>query len=224
MNYKLIYNSLIERAKNRNLEEYTEKHHIIPKCMGGSNKSENLVRLTPEEHFIAHALLVKMHPNFPKLAVALNNMTAPVEGRKKRKLYGWMKRRFSEAMKELQKGKLNSNFGKQWITNGNENKLIVKSDFIPDGWYLGRSMPMLKKYSKCVDCGKQTSNRKKLRCEEHFKENQSARGRNNVRHLAKIYDGKMFITDGIKDKLHDITKEIPEGYRKGRVTGRRYKK
>ena len=63
MNYKKIYDSLIERGKNRNLNEYGEKHHIVPKCLGGSNKKENLVKLTPEEHYVAHQLLVKIYPN-----------------------------------------------------------------------------------------------------------------------------------------------------------------
>lgn len=39
---------------------YTEKHHIIPKSLGGSNTKDNLVRLTAREHFICHKLLVRM--------------------------------------------------------------------------------------------------------------------------------------------------------------------
>jgi hypothetical protein len=36
-----------------------DSHHIIPKCMGGSNFTSNKVLLTPREHFIAHLLLSK---------------------------------------------------------------------------------------------------------------------------------------------------------------------
>ena len=50
MNYQAIYNNLIERGKNRNLEGYCERHHIIPRCMEGNNDSENLVKLTAREH------------------------------------------------------------------------------------------------------------------------------------------------------------------------------
>jgi hypothetical protein len=71
MNYTKIYNSLVERAKNRKLTTYKEKHHIIPKCMGGSNKKENLVELTAREHYIAHLLLVKIYPNNSKLKYAM---------------------------------------------------------------------------------------------------------------------------------------------------------
>jgi hypothetical protein len=38
---------------------YCERHHIVPKSLGGSNNSTNLVNLTAREHFIAHVLLTK---------------------------------------------------------------------------------------------------------------------------------------------------------------------
>ena len=47
------------RSKNRIVEGYTEKHHIIPKSLGGSNKKENIAILTAKEHFMAHLLLTK---------------------------------------------------------------------------------------------------------------------------------------------------------------------
>lgn len=71
MNYQKIYNQIIERAKNRQLEEYKEKHHILPKCLGGSNDKNNLVELTAREHFLCHMLLCEIHPNEIKLTQAL---------------------------------------------------------------------------------------------------------------------------------------------------------
>lgn len=38
-----------------------EKHHIIPKCLNGTNDSSNLILLTPREHYIAHLLLTQMY-------------------------------------------------------------------------------------------------------------------------------------------------------------------
>lgn len=29
---------------------YYEKHHILPRCLGGKNYNSNLVLLTPKEH------------------------------------------------------------------------------------------------------------------------------------------------------------------------------
>jgi len=37
MDYSNIYRNLISKAKDRVFEGYVEKHHIIPKCMGGDN-------------------------------------------------------------------------------------------------------------------------------------------------------------------------------------------
>jgi hypothetical protein len=53
------YYHLIKRAKDRQLVGYCEKHHIIPKCLGGSNDPSNIVALTAREHFLAHWLLIK---------------------------------------------------------------------------------------------------------------------------------------------------------------------
>lgn len=60
MDYRKIYDDLINKAKTREVPEgYFERHHIVPRSLGGSDASENLVKLTAREHFVAHALLVK---------------------------------------------------------------------------------------------------------------------------------------------------------------------
>ena len=60
--YTRWYYQMINRAQARNLPTggYTEKHHIIPKCLGGDDSLKNLAKLTAREHFIAHWLLTKM--------------------------------------------------------------------------------------------------------------------------------------------------------------------
>lgn len=61
--YTRIYFSIIENAKNRKLEGYSEKHHIVPRSIGGTNDRTNLVNLTAREHFICHLLLPHMVEN-----------------------------------------------------------------------------------------------------------------------------------------------------------------
>lgn len=65
MNYKKHYLNLVNSRKLLNREkfkgEYFEKHHILPKCFGGTNSKDNLVLLTAREHFIAHLLLIEMY-------------------------------------------------------------------------------------------------------------------------------------------------------------------
>jgi hypothetical protein len=95
MNYQLIYDKLITRAYNRQLGGYKERHHIVPKCLGGSDDKTNLVDLTPEEHYVAHQLLVKIHPNHLGLLTAIVKMSGYGNGSRKstNKLFGWIKRR-----------------------------------------------------------------------------------------------------------------------------------
>lgn len=58
--YTKTYFLLIEKAKNQSLTGYCEKHHIIPKSLGGKDDVSNLVSLSAKQHFIAHLLLTKM--------------------------------------------------------------------------------------------------------------------------------------------------------------------
>lgn len=59
--YKNWYDSIIATATHRILTTYTEKHHIIPRSLGGNDDPDNLVNLTAREHFICHWLLTKIH-------------------------------------------------------------------------------------------------------------------------------------------------------------------
>jgi hypothetical protein len=99
MDYKKHYNLLIEKALNRNIECYTELHHIVPRCLGGSDEKSNLIKLTPEEHFIAHKLLTKIYPNNLKLLYALNFMSSPVAQRNlNNKSFGFVRKEISKLM------------------------------------------------------------------------------------------------------------------------------
>lgn len=65
MDYQRHYNSLIVTRKNRptSHDQYYEKHHIIPRSLGGNDDPENIVYLTAREHFIAHWLLWRIYEN-----------------------------------------------------------------------------------------------------------------------------------------------------------------
>lgn len=61
MNYRKNYDTLILKAKNRiNGNGYFERHHILPKSLGGIDTDSNLVYLTAREHYLAHWLLFKI--------------------------------------------------------------------------------------------------------------------------------------------------------------------
>lgn len=63
--YYQTYNRLIQKNKHlsraaaKQLYGYVEKHHIVPKSIGGTNDASNLVYLSGRQHFVAHKLLVK---------------------------------------------------------------------------------------------------------------------------------------------------------------------
>jgi len=63
MNYQKIYNDFIaDRLLKQPVKPtYFEKHHIIPKSMGGSDDNSNLIRLTASDHLFAHLLLAKIY-------------------------------------------------------------------------------------------------------------------------------------------------------------------
>lgn len=88
MNYTSIYQKLIDRARYRSIEGYIERHHIIPRCFGGTDDTTNIVALTPEEHYLAHLLLSKIHPHNRSLIYAAKMMS----GQGNNKTYGWVKR------------------------------------------------------------------------------------------------------------------------------------
>jgi hypothetical protein len=100
MNYHKIYDQIIARGKERALEGYKERHHITPRCMGGSDEVINLVDLTPEEHYLCHQLLVKMYPNNHNLIFAVVMMSGHKRGNTTNKLYGWCKRRSMQPRSE----------------------------------------------------------------------------------------------------------------------------
>ena len=71
---KFIHNILETRGRFACGELYHERHHIIPKCLGGTNDKENLIDLFAREHFIAHKLLAKENPDNNSLTYAWSCM------------------------------------------------------------------------------------------------------------------------------------------------------
>lgn len=129
--YTKTYYSIIDRAKSRaKLSCYTEKHHIIPKSMGGSNRKDNMIVLTAKEHFLCHKLLVKMTSGVykNKMAYALWAMATlnnPAQQRYKIRSseYESLKIQRSKMLSETTKGILNAgrktgrtsaDFTKEW--------------------------------------------------------------------------------------------------------------
>jgi len=85
LDYQKIYNALVEKAKVRGLDKsqhegYFEIHHIVPRCLGGSDDDGNLVMFTAREHYIAHLILAKQFPNVEGLTYAAFMMSSNNKG------------------------------------------------------------------------------------------------------------------------------------------------
>lgn len=72
---KWYKNIIINRIKFPVLKG--EKHHIIPRSMGGSDEKENLIMLTSKEHYVCHLCLIKFTEglDYYKMLCAINSMS-----------------------------------------------------------------------------------------------------------------------------------------------------
>jgi hypothetical protein len=114
VNYQKIYEQLISKRRIFVLDDnqYGEKHHILPRCLGGSDRKENIVKLTAREHFIAHMLLVRIYPTGSaernKMLTALKRMRCGNKEQRNVKnsarLYEYHRKEFSESMSKRLKG------------------------------------------------------------------------------------------------------------------------
>lgn len=129
--YTTIYFNIIKSAQLRNTVGYSEKHHIIPKSLGGSNKKDNLVILTAREHFICHWLLTKMvkGDDLRKMKHAIWRML--VQGRDFQIRYKPNSHTYDSLRKKygsLRKGITTSNEVKQKISKANKGRLAGKNN------------------------------------------------------------------------------------------------
>ena len=102
--YSRTYFKIIDRAKSRTKDdEYYEKHHIVPKSIGGTDDQDNIAILTAREHFICHLLLPKFTQgeNSYKMLCAVNKMLCAKEDQSRylpsSRLYEIIRKEFSNA-------------------------------------------------------------------------------------------------------------------------------
>ena len=109
--YTNWYNSIVNNAKTRILDQYSEKHHIIPKCLGGTNQISNLVKLTAKEHYVCHKLLARMVTGDArhKMNIAIYRMSHSGKNHNRIKIqsseYELIRSTMAKSLSELRKGK-----------------------------------------------------------------------------------------------------------------------
>lgn len=131
MNYQRHYNLLISKARDRNWTKdsapvYVERHHIIPRCMGGTNSQENLIFLSYNEHCLAHLLLAKIHVgNYKLLCAAIRMYSAHRQRDNSGKIIepSFLKEQHARAASLFFKGKRKPAFTEEHRTNLSKSHL-----------------------------------------------------------------------------------------------------
>lgn len=213
MNYKKNYSEYIAAVKSsgRILDGYKETHHILPRCLGGDDSSDNLVELTAREHFLAHYLLAKIYPGNIKIIMAFLAMC---------RVNSWQKRYVNSRLYEALKIKRKKLVSKK-IVCLNSGKVY---DSILD---CSKELKMDRKsiYSQlrengCVSCkgyffeiynaGKSYS---KEYCESEIKSRKMKRGSNIVKCLETgdiyAFSRKLAIELGLPPR--ELLKKLSEG-------------
>lgn len=108
--YYQMMSNIRQCDRSKKSSTYYEKHHIIPRSIGGDNKKENLILLTAREHYIAHMLLVKMvhHRDTYKMVHAVIRFSSKVSSARQYE-------NLRKLVSNNSKGKFNHSFNKVWI-------------------------------------------------------------------------------------------------------------
>lgn len=160
MNYARIYAAFITDRKTKPPASaaYSEKHHILPRALGGGDDVGNLIRLTPEDHFFAHLLLAKVHGGrmWAPVAFMVGGTRKDYKPTMSRKRYGWVCRALAKAMSgegahqfDFTERELHRRDGRVWrgtqaamhsdlgISRSLANMLIKGRVMSAKGWSLG---------------------------------------------------------------------------------------
>lgn len=126
MNYQKIYDSLVKRGQIREKPDcYCEEHHIVPRCMCGTDEKSNLTLLTGREHFLVHWLLVKIYPGNQKLTHAFwamcNQKSSKQLNRYKpsSRIYAYVRELSAELHREMNIGKTMSKESREKLSKSN---------------------------------------------------------------------------------------------------------
>jgi hypothetical protein len=209
--YYRWYSSIVERAKIRQLIGYTEKHHIVPQSLGGSNSKNNLVNLSAREHFICHWLLTKcVSTNVEKMKYALwlmmnmQNNHQTHRYKVNSRTYQRLKEELSTTFSNQHKGRIMSEETKKKISETRKRKIAEGSLKVNENKEKYKIIAQKKIGKKLSDETKNkisNGNKGKVRSDEHKKV------------LSDLYKGST--------RSSDIGKKISDSMKKQYATGGR---
>lgn len=153
MNYFRLYDAIIDSQLTAAHTEYTEIHHIVPRCLGGCDDISNLVEVEAKAHFILHWLLVKMYPDNKKLSYAFRMMMVNGNGQHRYTSHSYKYARISYVNNHPMK------------EQNNRDKVSASlKKYFADKVAAGESLQRMCVVSFCGTCGKSIPNRDVVYC------------------------------------------------------------
>jgi len=128
MDYKKLYDRFIQSRIGRVVGEGARchRHHITPISLGGLDTAENKIRLTPREHWFAHALLVRCYASGSierfKMLCAARRLNFDGKFFTSRR-YAVYENEHNEYMRLRMSGERNPNFGGALQTSASRAKM-----------------------------------------------------------------------------------------------------
>ena len=153
MNYKKVYYAIINKAlrKERTGQRwkgdgnYYEKHHIVPRSLGGLDSDNNLVLLTAKEHYLCHWLLFKSYElntvERKKMLKAWFMMAAVGDTNRpsiNMNDYNRYRNELAKTISDMQIGENNSQYGAHWYTNYITGEYKNIKGPVSKEWVLGK--------------------------------------------------------------------------------------
>ena len=107
--YSIWYYSIINNAQKRSISGYVEKHHILPRSLGGNNDASNIVNLSAREHFVCHLLLTKITTGEDQIKMqhAVGKFAQVAPGQR-RIFTSWEYKKIRESISKARTGKKHS--------------------------------------------------------------------------------------------------------------------
>lgn len=232
--YTRWYYAIVEKRRVDESHEQSEVHHIIPRSLGGTDDSNNLVRLTYHDHAWCHWLLTKMTNgnDLAKMRYAFNMMNVGGEhmGRvldsKIVRAYAKNREELIKLHSEFMKGREPWNKGKklegEQYKGGRKNKGKKRTE--EQKAAIGKSQLGRKQSEETSEKKRQAMlgfKRGPMSEEHKDKIKQKCRGPKKEGHsenVALAVKGNISINkDGIEKKVkqHDLQSWLDQGWQKG---------
>ena len=216
--YKKWYDAIIKKAQNRKLDSYSELHHIIPRSLGGSDSTDNLISLTAREHFVCHILLTKFTEGQDRnkmlhAAILMKSANTYQDRYFNSRLYETVRRDYAEKRSLDQQGIGNSYYGKKHSDETRAKMSASKKKLYGNGNHPHIGMKRSDEVKRNISLARkgQPSPKKGLPGKKWTEETRAKMEK-------RPYS---WFTNGIENVRADI---CPDGFRKGRTFSDAHKK